>query len=367
MKNNKKILFLLLALALICYFRCNSKGSATTDSSKEYPLFIGKDINEPKQLFSNINRSYFSAESDTGPSSGPSPGPSSGPSPGPSSGPSPSPSQEVVDIKKEISNKNETKTIILSKYPNGTSISNLIDDKNVPECYYNGGEKYNNFYQIGYMIMNYNENTFFNFIKDTYTTLPDYPSDIDNIRNWISGLNPNTYNALSYIVISLLILNNKYIFNTINHYIKNDYTSNFLKKIQLSKYLINIDIINGKTSIGNGWIEYIIPDINVSKDTNLTPKRIDLSKPFKNIFFIYNGNSSDENSKIKFNIKGIKNLAPSRISTSTAWFDDNSSFNLQIYNLPLVYPDRLTSFNFELTCSTGKASIKNAKLLFVYY
>ena len=223
MKTSQKILLLLIVLAFFYYFICNSKGSPKTDSSKQYPLNIGKDMNESlNSSFSNISKSYFS----------------DGPS-GPSGSPE-NPETALVDIKNEITNKNETNPIALSKYPSGKIISNLIDDKSVPTNHYPGGNNFNEFYKIGYMIMIYNQNSYFKSITGTYDRLPDYPSDIGIIKKWITGLEANVYNALSYIIGSLAILNNKYIFDSIKYYIKNDNGNTFLKKIQLSNLMVFI-------------------------------------------------------------------------------------------------------------------------------
>ena len=343
--NNLLLAFGIIVVVIIYFVNKNSgSGQSAKSLIDKSPAGLGQDLSVNISGFANIRKSRFGNSS---------------------------PSSQDFE--------NKTLTV----YADGTPVSKSLESEaiTVPKEYYPGVLFDNKSYQVLFMIMNWNLRKNMKSINKIVSipTLYDKvginTGNFESISKNIKNLSKDEYNVLSYGLLCNIYMLNKYLKGFIDYgkKIENINDKSMSGVFSIIKYLMNYDPWNNIDSTGNGWKNYELGNsftnqitLSGSRDNNnLTPVSGIKNKRVKNIILVYNGKVDNKNSLCDI----IININGKDYSTPVAWFDNPTSFNINLYIPPLDYIQgfRINSFNISVNCTSGKAILENAVLTFIYF
>jgi hypothetical protein len=119
--------------------------------------------------------------------------------------------------------------------------------------------------------------------------------------------------------------------------------------------VLNIDILNKKSKIGNGWDAYLV-NAKITQDSDITPSGIIFGKKVKTIMMavLTSEITTGAASQMKFVVNGTNYDVG-----DTTWIDDRSGRNYCIFVVPLVQDIVLNSLQIMVTCPGNSVTIEN--------
>ena len=195
--------------------------------------------------------------------------------------------------------------------------------------------------------------------------------EASSILSNLSQTNTDAYSFFGMYAIIMLLAYGSELFNQLtycNNNKDNGICTSSMKAVYITDYMLNVDLLNGTPSTGNGWNQYTIPTVTLNRGSNISPSFITPlinynTKQIKNIVLKYRGkesNTSGTPSKLTINVNGESFM------TDTAFFDNRESYNYNIFCPPVKYPLVVSVFTISLSCPGTSVSVDDLQLLFVY-
>ena len=188
---------------------------------------------------------------------------------------------------------------------------------------------------------------------------------LDEFNKFWNNLNKEIKLAFVYIGVANIIMFQGTVMNQIDFCNKNPSTPNcngFLQYPWLCYNVLNIDLLNKKPKIGNGWDQYTV-DATITKDSDVTPSGIKFGKKVKTIMMAVKTSekTTGDASQIRIIVNGTEYP-----QGDTTWTDNMSGLNNRIFVVPLESDIILTSLKIMVTCPGSSVTLKSGVLDIVY-